>query len=388
MAKRKAARQGDRPPDAAGAPPPPRRAAPWVWLAILALAISNVLTYLIMERELRYARGRVGYDGGLTPADASPPVSLPVINGHEHLYKIDHLKNYMKAADEMGIEKTVLVASSSFTFMGKEGKREEGYEWSSDEVLNAAKAYPGKIIPFCSIYSGAPDKLDQLKRHVAAGAQGLKLYSGHSEFYDRKLDDPTMTEVYRYCQETSLPIVWHVNMESYGSEFVRVLEAFPKLKVILPHFGVTFFRPKSQGFAELQVLLGRFPGLYVDISFGTRQILVQGLEVVSENVDIFRPFFEKYPDKIIYGTDMVITGNKEKTADWYEACIRAMRDMLEKERYHFYLGAKGSNYAYAPANNIYGEFRGLALPGDILGKVYRANILKVLERPGTPATAG
>ncbi len=387
MAKRKAAKREPE-SEAPAVPAVARGGAPWVRLAILVLAISNVLTYLVMEREVRYARGRAGYDGIQAAPDAAPPVNLRVINGHEHLYKLEHLKNYMKAADAIGIEKTLIVASSSFTFMGKEGKKEEGYEWSSEEVLKAAAAYPGKIIPVCSIYTGAPDKLEQLKRHVAAGAQGVKLYSGHSQFYDQKLDDPAMSEVYSYCQETELPIIWHVNMDNYGPEFVRVLEAFPKLKVILPHFGVTFFRPKAQGFTDLQGLLDRFPSLSVDISFGTRDILVQGLESVSANTDVFRAFFQKYPSRIVFGSDMVITGNKEKTPEWYEACIRAMRDMLEKDRFHFYLGAKGSTYAYAPANNTYGEFRGLALPEDVLKQVYETNILKALERPGAPAGAG
>ncbi len=58
-------------------------------------------------------------------------------------------------------------------------------------------------------------------------------------------------------------------------------------------------------------------------------------------------------------------------------CPRACRDVLEKDTYHFYMGAKGSPHADKKANNIYGAYRGLNLPDDILRKVYETNIDKL-----------
>jgi len=212
---------------------------------------------------------------------------------------------------------------------------------------------------------------------VAEGAAGLKLYNGHSNFHDRPLDDESMLPVYAYCQETGLPICWHVNLVSYGDEFMRVLAKYPNLRLIIPHFGVTFFHPRQKPFRDFQALLDAYPNIYTDTSFGTRQILVSGLEAVSKDPDVFREFFRKYSDRILFGTDMVITANKEKSAEWIEAVIRACRDVLEKDTYHFYMGAKGSPYADKGANNVYGAYRGLALSDEILRKVYETNFEKL-----------
>ena len=78
---------------------------------------------------------------------------------------------------------------------------------------------------------------------------------------------------------------------------------------------------------------------------------------------------------------MVITGNKEKTPEWIEAVLRACRDVLEKDIYYFYMGARGSPYADLRANNIYGVYRGLALDDAILKKVYETNIEKLFPSP-------
>jgi predicted TIM-barrel fold metal-dependent hydrolase len=187
-----------------------------------------------------------------------------------------------------------------------------------------------------------------------------------------------MEEIYTYCDQTRLPICWHVNITKYLAEFDRVMQRHPNMVVIVPHFGVTFFQPRQQPFKDFQRLLDTYPNLYTDTSFGTRNILVSGLEAVSADVETFRAFFNKYSDRILFGTDMVITGNKEKSAEWIEAVIRACRDVLEKDSFHFYMGAKGSAYADPKANNTYGAYRGLNLPDDILRKIYETNINKIL----------
>jgi len=140
---------------------------------------------------------------------------------------------------------------------------------------------------------------------------------------------------------------------------------------------VTFYRPTEKPFHFFQELLDTYPNMYTDTSFGTRGILVHGLEVVSRHTDVFRAFCEKYSDRILFGTDMVVTGNKEKTSEWIEAVIRACRDVLEKDTYHFFMAATGAPYALESAHNTYGELRGLALSDEILRKIYETNFDKL-----------
>lgn len=361
--------------------PPPR--STWFSpsrLLILFLLLTNAVTLLGLGYRISQLESWRRYDGMATAAESGESPIYNVVNAHDHLYKLEHLPKYLEAARNTGIRRTLFVASSAFTFLGKKGKKEDLNDWSSLEILKAAKQQGPKIIPFCTLYPGDPDKLEKLKSYVAQGVQGLKLYSGHSNFYDRPLDDPGMMEVYAYCEEIGLPICWHVRLPYYKKEFRRVMQAHPKLKVILPHFGVAFYQPSPAGFRELRSLLDTYPNLYVDNSFGTRSILVHGLELVSRHRDFFREFYLTYSGRILFGTDMVVTGNKEKTEEWIEAVIRACRDVLEKDRYHFYMAAKGSPYAYKAANNLYGELRGLALPEDALRKIYETNIDKILMK--------
>lgn len=320
-----------------------------------------------------------------TALDAPAPPSTPlrdfqVVNAHEHLFSRKYLDKYFKAAEDTGVVRTLFVASSEYTLMGAGHDQTKGNDANTEEVLAAAKEFPGKIIPFCTIHPSDPQKLEKIKQYVAEGAMGLKLYTGHGNFHDQPLDAEDMLPVYAYCAETGLPICWHVNFDKYADEFARVMARFPKLVVIVPHFGVTFFRPHDRPFQEFQRLLDTYPNLYTDTSFGTRQILVQGIEAVSKDPDVFRAFIAKYSDRVLFGTDMVVTGNKEKTREWVAAVIRACREVLEKDTFSFPMGAKGSPYASPRSANTRGVFRGLALPDDVLRKIYETNIERIFPR--------
>ncbi|HOZ48041.1 MAG TPA: amidohydrolase family protein [Candidatus Hydrogenedentes bacterium] len=310
-------------------------------------------------------------------SDASVPLdalrAIPVINAHEHLFMRSHLDKYLSACDRLGVVQTLFVGSPDFTLKGAGHSPKTGNDENNRVILDAAAEFPGKIVPFCTLHPDDEDKVQTLEAYVAEGGKGLKLYTGHGSFWDRPLDAPEMLPVYEYCERTQLPICWHVNLLRYADEFSRVMLKFPRLIVIVPHFGVTFYRPTGSEWAVLQKLLDNYPGLYTDTSFGTRDILVAGLEVVSQYPDVFRAFFEKYQDRIFWGTDMVVTGNKEKTEEWVEAVLRACRDVLEKDTYHFFMAARGSPYAAPGSPNIYGRLRGLALPDSILRKVYHEN---------------
>ena len=82
-------------------------------------------------------------------------------------------------------------------------------------VLEATKQFPGEIIPFCTLDPKEPDNFDRLKKHVAMGAKGLKIYTGHSNFYDGPLNTTSMDPVLSYLQEIQLPINWHINLRAY-----------------------------------------------------------------------------------------------------------------------------------------------------------------------------
>ena len=353
----------------------------------LAIVLTGLLTILAFRLEaawnpapnedMIYARTQRDHY-----RDESTPLRpFQVVNAHEHFLSSAQLVKYFQAAEKAGIVRTIALASSDYTLMGPDNDPASGVDENTQEIRNAARTYPDRLIPFCTIAPSDPGKLDKLKAYVADGTKGLKLYTGHSNFYKQPLDTPDMMPIYAYCNEVRLPICWHINLTRYLPEFERVMQQYPDLIVIVPHFGVTFFHPRELPFQQFERLMDTYSNLYTDTSFGTREILVKGLEAVSHEPEVFRSFFARHSDRILFGTDMVITGNREKTAEWIESVIRACRDMLEKDSFHFFLGAQGSPYASKEENNIYGAYCGLALDDVTLKKVYETNIERLFPTP-------
>ena len=363
------------------APPPaaPAVVSYLIGFAVVILAAAAVAGFAFMRVNQNSAPTAPSHESAAAPkaaplADAKPLRNFKVVNAHDHLMARKFLDKYFRAAEQTGVVKTLFVASSDYTLKGSKFEQAKGNDENTEEILAAAREFPDKIIPFCTIHPGDPDKLEKIKKFVAEGAAGLKLYTGHGSFYERPLDAPDMLPVYGYCEETRLPICWHVNIVKYGEEFERVMTKYPKLIVIVPHFGVTFFCPREGPFQQFDHMMATYPYLYTDTSFGTRNILIDGLEAVSRDPQPFRDFIAKHSGRVLFGTDMVVTGNKEKTDQWIADVIRACREALEKENYQFYMGAKGSPYASKNSKNENGSFRGLGLDDATLQKIYETNI--------------
>lgn len=375
---------------------------PVLFALTVFLLTSNVALYFVYKgnvdqlaertrQELGAARESGAGETQHTLDTSSVPEADPglaayrIVNAHDHLYQQKHLDKYLAAAERLGIVRTVLVASSDYTLKGEGNDPRRGNAWNTNEILTCEHAAPDKIVTYCAIHPDDENKEDLLRQYLAAGVHGLKLYTGHSNFYDRPLDDPVMMPVYEFCEQNNFPICWHINLSkpNFLAEFLRVMERFPRLKVIVPHFGVTFYRPGGEAWNQFWQILDQYPGVYTDCSWGTRNILVHGLEVVSANVPAFRDAIIKYQDRILWGTDMVVTGNAEKTEAWIESVLRACREMLEKDVYYFWMAADGSPYDYPGTKNPYGQLRGLALEPDVLRKIYETNYdAFVALRPG------
>lgn len=293
---------------------------------------------------------------------APPRESAPfeIVNAHEHFQSHTNVPKFLQAMRRNDVVKTVIVGSPEATILtGRTGFF--GEEKYNEEVLKIAKTYPEHFIAFPTVNPHDPEKLEKLKRHLKMGGRGLKLYNGHSFFHDQPLDEHSMLAVYEYCEKNGVPVLIHVNAGSYQKEFESVLDKFPRLKVICPHFCLSTIASD-----RFEALMDRYPNLYTDSSFGYIDFLKDALRRISKNPKKFRRLFVKYQDRILFGTDMVVTSAKYKTADWLAQVTRAYRDMLEKEEYDF--------FAF-PGEKL----RGLALDRRILEKIYRKNFEKFME---------
>ncbi|MCD6288278.1 MAG: amidohydrolase family protein [Candidatus Hydrogenedentes bacterium] len=309
--------------------------------------------------------------------------TVPIINVHEHIQSTSQADTLLAAMDSLGIEKTVLFGSSWFTITLNPAVGFTRYDWNNEELLKVVEQHPGRFEAWPTINPTDPDKLDKFKSLVERGATGLKLYLGHGYknprtgeylFHEVAMDDPGMLPVYEYCEKNFLPICFHVNpgplTPGFAEEFIAVLDAFPDLKINCPHFMLSSIRD-----SRLREFLDTYPNLYTDVSFGHDDFLIAGLKRISRSPTKFRRIFADYPDRFMFGTDLVITAAPSKNAQWISVRIKAYIDMRTKHTYTTPL--------------IPGEqMRGLALPRSILNKVFRENYIHFMaKRPvGTKIT--
>lgn len=102
--------------------------------------------------------------------------------------------------------------------------------------------YKNFLFPFGSVHFEAENALDELDRIKELGLKGVKL---HPDYQGFMIDDSRLFPIYDRCAELSLPIVFHAGYDCYSPDLihapptlsVKVLKKFPRLKMVLAHFG-------------------------------------------------------------------------------------------------------------------------------------------------------
>ena len=266
------------------------------------------------------------------------PRNIPIIDIHEHLQTMDEAKRLVKAMDQFNIKRTCLMASSHYTFTLDKQYGFERFKENNDLLIKVKQTYPERFCAFITIHPPDKDNLKLVQDYVARGADGIKLYLGHGAgtgkgpFHMMPLDDPKMLPIYKWAQETQLPLLLHVNLVKYFDEFVRVLERFPYLRVCVPHFGL--HKNTSKRLARLSWLFKRYPNFYTDISFGHPDFQRQGFEAMSKWRGRSKKFFERHADRIMFATDMVL--EKTKTQAYIDDTLRAYMQWIESREFRFF----------------------------------------------------
>lgn len=197
------------------------------------------------------------------------------------------------------------------------------------DVINSTQ--PDKRVYVFGTLTHHPDRLEtadgylrQITELHRMGCDGIKMLEGkpgpHKAF-GRRLDDPILDKFYAYAQEHQLMITMHLGdppafwdkskmsdfeikagwfcddsfpkLEELRKEVFAVLRKFPRLRINLAHF---FFL--SEELETCEKLMEEWP----TVTFG----LTPGDEMYagfSQRPDEWRAFFEKYADRLHYGTD-------------------------------------------------------------------------------------
>jgi predicted TIM-barrel fold metal-dependent hydrolase len=267
-------------------------------------------------------------------------------------------------------------------------------------------AHQGRFLTFveprwqdCNAAGYAQTQADDVAAANGEGAKGLKvlktlgLYLRDSAGSLVKVDDRRFDPMWEACAGKSMPVAIHVSdpeafflpidrfnerfeelnnhpdWSFYGRDFPsnaellearnRVFARHPKTQFITLHVG-----NNAENLRYVSECLDRFPNMHVDI--GAR------IGELGRQQRTARRFFEKYQDRILFGTDAVPHGD--------ETPQQIFNDLLY-EIYYRFLETEDEYFDYAPAPvPPQGRWRiyGLGLPEQILKKVYYNNAARLL----------
>ena len=312
----------------------PKKRASWVYL-LAAVLIAGVVGATVF---FRYT----GAGGSNAKLVQQVLAERRIVDVHEHIRAVEDVPKMLAAMDAVGIGKTCLMGSSLFTLTLNPSVGFSKTDENNEQLMKICEQYPGRFEAWPAMDPQDPHKLEKFQALVQRGAQGLKLYLGHGYiikktdkyiFHTVAMDDPQMLPVYKYCSDSFIPVVLHVQPDrklgpGFLEEFVAVLMEFPAMKLVCPHFMLSSKSPK-----RLHELLDTFPNLYSDVSFGHDDFLIPGLKRISDSPQRFRDLFAKYPNRFMFSTDLVVTDEPIKTQQWIQERFQAYFDMLTKQTY-------------------------------------------------------
>jgi uncharacterized protein len=310
--------------------------------------------------------------------------AYPIFDVHSHDYARtdDDVAQWVKIMDACGIEKTVILAMAS------------GAKF--DSIVRKYSKYGNRFEIWCGFdYTGydkpgyGPAAVKELERCYKMGAKGVGeegdkglglFFNEPVQAWGMHFDDPRMKPLFEKCAQLKMPVNihvadpiwmyekidstndglmnaqdWRIDMTKPGiigfDALIQTLENAvknnPKTTFIACHFANL-----NHDMAKLGVLFDKYPNFYADISAR-----------YAESAPIpryMKTFYEKYQDRLLYGTDM----------GFDTAMYRTTFRILESNDEHFYeINLFGYHWA----------LNGFGLPKEILKKVYHDNAVRILK---------
>ena len=308
----------------------------------------------------------------------------PIIDMHSHPYAETpgQIDQWVKNMDAAGIEKTIVLTYA--------------YGAKFDSISAEYSRYPGRFELWCGFdYTGydkpgfGENAVKELERCFNAGAKGIGelgdkgkgLFYCDPPAYGMHIDDKRMDPLLEKCGELGMPINIHVGepqwfyeamdstndglMNAYSwrldnQEGLNLKEILKTLEnALAKHPNTTFIACHlancNHDLEMLGKMLDKLPNLYADISAR-----------YAENAPVPRytaKFFEKYQDRLLYGTDMGFD------LSMYKVTFR----ILETADEHFY---------ETELFDYHWPLYGLDLKDEVLKKLYRENAVKLYEKLG------
>ncbi len=282
---------------------------------------------------------------------ATPPTRC---NAHESVESFDQLARLREINRQLNITRTVLIGHYAETFV-------EGTPWKPDVfdlpnnrfVLEAARRYPDEFVPLVIVDPNDPDWRTRLDDYVERGAVGVQVYAKR---FEDGLDDPRYDAFFQHLETRDIALYLRVALQrgSIRRTVERRLNKHPYLRVLIPHFMVGENKPDV-----IRYLLQKHPNLHFDVSYGFRSWRSKHLTRVSENIAALREIVRAFPDRVLFGTDVIVSAESWKDDAYLVAAYSDFIHLLEQEQFTFSVTKETLN--------------GFALPEDVLRQVYHEN---------------
>jgi predicted TIM-barrel fold metal-dependent hydrolase len=279
----------------------------------------------------------------------------------------------------------------------------------AEAIQKFDKAYPGRFYTFTEPSYDRflePDYPKVQAQAIAdarsAGAKGLKILKTLGLYLRAnittgklvKVDDPRFDPMWDACGQLGMPVAIHVSDPvAFFTPTDRFNERYEELN---NHPDWSFYDHDFPSNAEILEARNRVFARHPNTQFIALHVgnFAEDLENVSQNLDRFanmfvdtaarigelgrqprtaRKFFEKYQDRILFGTDA--------TPHAREFPQQVYEDKLYQIYFRF-LETDDEYFDYAPARvPPQGRWRiyGISLPDEILKKVYTANAARLLR---------
>jgi predicted TIM-barrel fold metal-dependent hydrolase len=294
-----------------------------------------------------------------------------VIDFHCHLFAAKHARTWFEAARHFGIDAFVTMTPL-------------------EEVMGLLRDWPGRL-HFIAVpqwrYEGPDfvgDWLRRIEMFYNLGSRIVKFHAAPQTMQLRgRLDSPRLEPVFREVRARGMMIMTHIgdpetwyagkyaDTSKYGTrdEHYHMWEGLLEQHRDTPWIGA-HLGGNPENLPRLQSLLDRFPNLHLDCS-ATRWMARE----VSRRRDEAREFFVRNADRILFGSDQV--SGDDRDFDFLASRWWTHRKLWETA----HIGPSPICDPDLPAEDQ-PTLRGLALPDDVLQKLYHDNAARLLAGAG------
>jgi predicted TIM-barrel fold metal-dependent hydrolase len=289
--------------------------------------------------------------------------TMPRIDVHAHIGDMGLMMDYVQTADTLrgryGINLSTWIDLRAPLAPDSAG---------AQFIREVREAFPGRFLFAINDYEisdGLRYSPEEIAEWAALGVSGYKIWVGVSSEVDDPANDPTFTKM----AQLGLPGASIHISQPYPTEWCedpvafweaqnaweRVLDRHPRMTVVNAHMLDHFHSDEQLDY--LKYVLEAYPNLNIDLAARFQQFHLLDREKL-------RAFMIKYADRILFGTDISGQprgGNQASTAARYYRVFQ----MLESDTI-----VKGAFLGDTPT-------QGLALPHDVLEKIYFRNAIRI-----------